>query len=89
MPVTRSRDLTFVAAAIAFVAIITIAGAFLAPEATNDLPQGSSFSRAPAGTAAAVLDPPVDRIHGQPFGRAAAVGDRDTFVDGPDHRGSR
>ena len=55
MPVTRSRDLTLVAAAIAFVAIITIAGAVLAPDAANDLPQGSSFSRAPSGTAAAYL----------------------------------
>jgi Domain of unknown function (DUF4350) len=54
MPVTRSRELTFVIPTVAFVAIVSTIGAVLAPGADN-LPQGSSFSHGPSGSAAAYL----------------------------------
>jgi hypothetical protein len=55
MPVTRTRELTFVVSASAFVAVVSITAAMLAPTAPVGLPAGSSLSRAPSGSAAAYL----------------------------------
>jgi hypothetical protein len=55
MPATRPRELRLAAAAVALAIVLAIAGAVLAPQAPDDLPAGSSFSRAPSGAAAAYL----------------------------------
>ena len=54
MSVTRSRELTLVIPTVAFVAAVSAIGAVLAPGPDN-LPQGSSFSHGPSGSAAAYL----------------------------------
>lgn len=55
MPPTRSHELTLAAAGVAAAVILAIGGVLLAPPADEGLPAGSSFSRAPSGSAAAFL----------------------------------